>query len=215
MRELVVSKTEYYINISLNLIGNNTRISGTYVILQELLANDEVAIGSSRSAIANLHATRRSDSSTSLHQSIKIITYPRVICTAAKTEVTVLSRRNEVLRRSKWVAGAPKREGDSSVGFGREFGQTRPRVSRTAGCTQEFIVGRSWDIDQSRPGVDNCVRRGGQRRRCVCDRGNVNPPVERVWGHRALGEVRKRSAVLGSVNATEGELAILVIVVGT
>ena len=210
MRELVVSKTEYYINKSLNFIENKTRISSTYVILQELLANDEVAIGSSRSAIANLHATRRSDSSTSLHQSIKIITYPRVICTAAKTEVTVLSRRNEVLRRSKWVAGAPKREGDSSVGFSREFCQTR-RSSRTASHTQEFIVGRGRDSDQSRAGVDDSARRGGQRRRSVCDRGNVNPPVVRVWGHRALGEVRKRSAVLGSVNTAEAELAILVI----
>ena len=42
MRELPVSKTEYYINKSLNLAENNTRISGTYVILQELLANEEV-----------------------------------------------------------------------------------------------------------------------------------------------------------------------------
>ena len=215
MRELVVSNTEYYINKSLNFIENNTRISGTYVIFQEFLTNDEVDIGSNRSPVVNLHPISPSDSSTSPHESNKITTYPRVKFTAAKTEVPVLSRRNEVLRRSKWVTGAPEREGDSSGGFSREHCQTRRWVSRTASRTQEFIVGRGRDIDQSRPGVDNSVRRGGQRRRCVCDRGNVNPPVERVWGYRALGEVRKRSAVLGSVNAAEGELAILVIVVGT
>ena len=117
MRELVVSNTEYYINKSLNFIENNTRISGTYVIFQEFLTNDEVDIGSNRSPVVNLHPISPSDSSTSPHESNKITTYPRVKFTAAKTEVPVLSRRNEILRRSKWVAGAPKREVTVPVGL--------------------------------------------------------------------------------------------------
>ena len=124
-RELVVSKAEYYINKSLNLTEDNTRISGTYIIFQELLANDEVDIRSNRSPVVNLHPTKPSDSYTSPHQSSKSITYPRVIVTAAKTEVPVLSRRNEILRRSKWVAGAPKLEGDSASRLSRELCQTR------------------------------------------------------------------------------------------
>ena len=216
MRELVVSKTEYYINKSLNLIGNNTRISGTYVILQELLANDEVETPGFLSSVHNLHPTRPSDSSTSPHESRKSITYPSIMVTGFKMEASVLSRRNEVLRRSKWVAGGPKREGENFGGFSREFCQTRRRVSCTAGRCQEFTVGRGRDIDQSRAGVDHSTRTvRGQRHRSVFDRGNVNPPEGRVWEHCALGEVRRRSGVLGSVDTAEGELAILVIVVGT
>ena len=211
MRELVVSKTEYYINKSLNLIGNNTRISGTYVILQELLANDEVETRSIRSSVHNLHPTRPSDFSTSPHHN-KIIAYPRVIFTGAKTEYRILSHRNEVLRGSKWVGSASKRESNSSGGLSREHCQTRRLVSLTAGCTQEFIVGSGRDIDQSRPGVDDStISTLEQRLRSVFDRGNLNPPVVRVRVYGAHGKVRKRSAVLGSVNTAEAKLAILVI----
>ena len=210
MRELVVSKTEYYINKSLNFAENNTRISGTYVILQELLANEEVHTRITQSANLYPNKTIRL-----YYKSSRIITYPRVIFSVAKTEDPILSLRNKVLRRSKWIVEPPKREGDDAGGLSRELCKTRTRVSRTAGRTQESIVGGGRDIDQSRAGVYDSTRKAQQLRPSVCDRGNVNPPVKRERRHCGLGEVPQRSGVLGRVNTAEGELAISVMGVRT
>lgn len=165
----------------------NARVGGIedgVVVLQELLTNNGVDARSST------------------------VGDPGVEAASGETKVGVLSSGDQVLVGREGVSDGAKLDTKVGSGLGGVDDKTRRGVSTATRSSQEGVIGRGGDVDQGGAGVDNTRGAGSEGSGAVSEARNGDTPVWRSSAACKLGVVGERAGVLGSIDATKGQLAV-------
>jgi len=149
-----------------------SRIKHGVVILQELLADDEVDVCGSTSTIRD----------------------PSVELAGCKTEVSILGGGDGELVGGKSAAYSTNVEGKVGGRFGRPAGKTSGSIGLTSGCTEEGVVSSSGDEDEGSSSVDNGVGSARERRATKGYGGDGDTPELAIRRCSSFGDESYRAS---------------------